>query len=35
MNENPFNYLNIYEYADKSYAYEEKENKTTINPNSL
>ena len=28
MNENPFNYLNIYEYADKSYAYEEKENKT-------
>ena len=28
MNENPFKYLNIYEYADNSYAYEEKENKT-------
>ena len=28
MNENPFKYLNIYEYEDNSYAYEEKENKT-------
>ena len=28
MNEKPFNYVNIYEYADNSYAYEEKENQT-------
>ena len=27
-NEKPFNYVNIYEYADNSYAYEDKENKT-------
>ena len=30
MNEKPFNYLNIYEYEDNSYAYEEKENKTIL-----
>ena len=28
VNEKPFNYVNIYEYADYSYAYEEKENKS-------
>ena len=30
MNEKPFNYLNIYEYEDNSYAYEEKENVTIL-----
>jgi len=30
MNEKPFNYLNIYEYADKSYAYQNKENRTIL-----
>ena len=30
MNEKPFNYINIYEYADDSYAYEEKENQTIL-----
>ena len=29
-NEKPFNYVNIYEYADNSYAYEDKENKTIL-----
>ena len=29
-NEKPFKYVNIYEYADYSYAYEEKENKTIL-----
>ena len=28
VNEKPFNYVNIYEYTDYSYAYEEKENKS-------
>ena len=30
INEKPFNYINIYEYKDKNYAYIEKENQTIL-----